>query len=107
VPYLTIEEHERGAYLLPLVEDLVRRVAADGVGDPIAALRAAVGDPDAATAPLLAVARGVDLAAIRWASEIESLRIVHDHADGTRMRLVIRECLNRIARVEVSRPPDG
>jgi hypothetical protein len=59
-------------------------------------------DPDAATAPILAVARGVDLAAIRWASEIESLRIVHDHADGVRVRLVIRGCLNRIARVGVS-----
>jgi len=85
----------------------------DGVVDPIATLRAAVdAGRDANEAPILALARGVDATAIRWASEVGRLVIVHDFHDGTRMRLVIHTCLDRIARVDVrasrgSRPPGG
>jgi hypothetical protein len=44
--------------------------------------------------PCLAVARGVDLAAVRWGLEIEYLRIVNDLGDGVRMRLVIGAALH-------------
>jgi hypothetical protein len=98
VVHLTIEERERVEYLAPIVEALVRRMAADGVTDPVTVLRAAVdAGRDAAEAPILALARHVDPQAIRWAPEVERLRVVHDLGDGVRLRLVVQTCLDRIA----------
>ena len=103
--HLTAEEWERVEYLLPAVDALLGRMAVDGVADPIAILRAAVdAGRDAAEAPLLALARNVDPAAIRWAPDIECLRVVHDLGDGVRLRLVVQACLDRIARVDVGVP---
>jgi hypothetical protein len=94
--HLTDEEKERAEYVLPLVQELVNRMAAAGVADPVATVRAAVGDRDAATAPILALARQVDPEALYWASEVGRLVVVHDFHDGTRIRLVINTCLELI-----------
>jgi hypothetical protein len=100
--YLTPEERERVEALVPAVDALLGRLTADGVGDPIATLRAAVdAGPDAAEAPLLALARHVDLAALRWAPDVHAMLIIHNLADGVRLRLVMHACLDRIARVGV------
>jgi hypothetical protein len=102
VAHLTVEEWERVEYLRPAVDALLRRMAVDGVADPIAILRAAVdAGRDASEAPLLALARAVAPEAIRWAPEIEYLRVVNDLADGVRLRLVIHACLDRIAHAGV------
>jgi hypothetical protein len=96
--YLTAEEHQRVEYLLPIVEALVRRMGADGVGDPIATLRAAVdAGPDASEAPILALARQVAPEALRWAPDLRLLLVIHDHADVVRLRDVLHRCLDRIA----------
>ena len=98
IAHLTVEGWERVEHLLPAVEALLGRLTADGVADPVAVLRAAVdAGRDAAEAPILALARQVDPQAIRWAPEIEYLRVVHDLADGVRLRTVIHACLDRIA----------
>lgn len=100
IAHLTVEEWERVEHLVPAVDTLLRRMATDGVADPVAILRAAVdAGRDAAEAPILALARQVDPQAIRWASEIEYLRVVNDLADGVRLRTVIHACLDRIALV--------
>ena len=100
--HLTPEEHQRVEHLLPDVERLVQRMAADGVADPVGSLRAAVdAGPDAATAPILAASRGVAPEALRWAPDLRLLLVIHDHADGVRLRLVLRACLDHIARVGV------
>jgi len=102
VAHLTIEERERVEHLLPDVERLLQRMALDGVADPVGSLRAAVdAGPDAATAPILAAARGVVPEAIRWAPDLRILLVIHDHADGVRLRLVLRACVDHIARVGV------
>ena len=98
IAHLTVEEWQRVELLLPAVDALLGRMAADGVADPVTVLRAAVdAGCDAAEAPLLALARQVDPQAIRWAPEIEYLRVVNDLADGVRLRTVIHACLDRIA----------
>ena len=85
---------------MPAVDALLGRMAVEGVPDPVAVLRAAVdAGRDAAEAPILALARQVEPAAIRWAPEIEYFRVVHDLGDGVRLRLVIHACLDRIALV--------
>jgi hypothetical protein len=100
IAHLTVEEWERVEHLMPAVDALLGRMAVEGVADPVAVLRAAVdAGRDAAEAPILALAREVDPQAIRWASEIEYLRVVNDLADGVRLRTVIHACLDRIARV--------
>ena len=100
IAHLTVEEWERVGHLLPAVDALLGRMAADAVTDPVTVLRAAVdAGRDAAEAPILALARQVNPQAIRWASEIEYLRVVNDLADGVRLRTVIHACLDRIALV--------
>jgi hypothetical protein len=112
IAHLTVEEWERVEHLMPAVDTLLGRMAVDGVADPVTVLRAAVdAGRDAAEAPILALARQVDPQAIRWAPEIEYLRVVNDLADGVRLRTVIHACLDRIARVAgeraVRRGPQG
>jgi hypothetical protein len=58
-----------------------------------------VDDRDAAEAPVLAAARGIAPEALRWAPDLRLLLVIHDHADGVRLRDVIRACLDQIARV--------
>ena len=97
--HLTPEEQQRAQYILPDVERLLRRMADDGLADPIASLRAAVdAGRDASEAPILAVSCGVAPAAIRWAPDLQALLIIHAHADGVRLRDVLRWCLDMIAR---------
>jgi hypothetical protein len=84
---LTGEERDRVDALLAPMAKLLDRMRAAGVQNPVRVVRAALGaGPDAASAPVLALARGVDSEAILWAGEIELLLRVHDLADGCRLR---------------------